>query len=113
MRGREKREDCHGTSLAFAHLHRAPCNTYHQSLAGCLISVVGCSLGFFHSFNDAGIGIGGIDRPLDKAILVCALDNAVLEDEAIKPRETAQAGLLPMPPQTNPFGLLITTRAPG
>lgn len=69
---------------------------------------MGCSLGFFHSFNDAGVGIGGIDCPLDKAILVCALDNAVLEDKAIKSTETAQAVLSPMLPQTNPFVFLIT-----
>lgn len=48
---------------------------------------MGCSLSFSHSFNDAGIGVGGINRPLDKAILVCALDNAVLEDKAVKPVE--------------------------
>lgn len=69
--------------MAFARLH----STYHQSLACCLVGVVGCSLSFFHSFNDAGIGIGGINCPLDKAILVCALDNAVLEDKAVKPVE--------------------------
>lgn len=78
-------------SLFFAHLYRAPPSTYHQGLAGCLVSIVGCLLCFPHSFNDAGIGIGGIDCPLDKAILVCVLDNAALEDEAIKSMENTQA----------------------
>lgn len=78
-------------SLFLAHLHRAPHSTYPQGLAGCLISIVGCLLCFPHSFNDAGVGIGGIDCPLDKAILVCVLDNAVLEDEAIKSMENTHA----------------------
>lgn len=85
-------------NFAFSHLH----STYHQSLASSLMGVVGSSLSFSHCFNDAGIDIGGIDCPLDKAILVCALDNAVLEDKAVKATETTHAGLLS--PRTNTLG---------
>lgn len=99
--------------LAFTHFHGAPHSTYHQGLTSCLICIVGCSFGFSHSLNDAGIGIRSIDRSLDKAILVCALDNAVLENEDIKSIENTQAGLLPMPLQTNPYSIFITTCAPG
>lgn len=92
-------------NCAFSHLH----STYHQSLASSLMGVVGSSLSFSHCFNDAGIDIGGIDCPLDKAILVCALDNAVLEDKAVKATETTHAGLLS--PRTNTLGSSGYTKA--